>query len=103
MRRARTKTHQGCVLKPRMRLERGMVPDAVVQEGEFASARFTSICDNRCSLLCVQVGIPCVVFEREEELRDSGGAIGMWTNAFRALDALGVGGAIRRENSLLTK
>ena len=77
------------------------MPDSAACIGGWPSAYFNL--QQLTQLLCLQVGIPCVVFEREEELRDSGGAIGMWTNAFRALDALGVGDAIRRENSLLTK
>ena len=37
-----------------------------------------------------QVGIPVIVLEREQGLRLEGSAISLWSNAFRALAALGV-------------
>jgi len=44
------------------------------------------------------VGIPSVVLERgEDESRREGTAIALWVNAFRALDALGVGDELRTE------
>lgn len=44
-----------------------------------------------------------LVLEREASLRLEGSAIAMWANAFRALDALGVGGALRRSHPLLER
>ncbi|XBI69891.1 hypothetical protein VPH35_064514 [Triticum aestivum] len=46
-------------------------------------------------------GVGCVVLESSPVLRTSGFAIAAWTNAFRALDALGVGDTIRRRVSCL--
>ena len=37
-----------------------------------------------------QVGIPALVLERDSELRLGGSAINLWSNAFRALQSLGV-------------
>ena len=40
---------------------------------------------------CVlQMGIPALVLEGDSELRLEGSAINLWSNAFRALDALGI-------------
>jgi hypothetical protein len=50
-----------------------------------------------------QVGIPVLVVEREASLRLEGSAIAMWANAFRALDALGVGDALRCSHPLLER
>ncbi|VAH87599.1 unnamed protein product [Triticum turgidum subsp. durum] len=43
-------------------------------------------------------GVGCVVLESSPVLRTSGFAIAAWTNAFRALDALGVGDTIRSKH-----
>ncbi len=43
----------------------------------------------------VQVGIPVKVLERESGPRREGSAIGLWSNAFRALDALGLAEPLR--------
>uniref|UniRef100_N1QZ40 3-hydroxybenzoate 6-hydroxylase 1 n=1 Tax=Aegilops tauschii TaxID=37682 RepID=N1QZ40_AEGTA len=43
-------------------------------------------------------GVRCVVLESSPVLRTSGFAIAAWTNAFRALDALGVGDTIRSKH-----
>ena len=51
----------------------------------------------------LQVGIPVLVLEREASLRLEGSAIAMWSNAFRALDALGVGDALRCSHPLLER
>ncbi len=40
--------------------------------------------------VCRQVGIPAVVLERDAGLRLEGSAIALWSNAFRALEAVGV-------------
>nr|ART29443.1 chloroplast zeaxanthin epoxidase 2 [Lobosphaera incisa] len=50
-----------------------------------------------------KVGIPVIVLERSEKLREEGGAIALWTNAFRALDALGVAHTLRDEHPLLER
>ena len=42
-----------------------------------------------------RVGLPAVVLEREGALSAGGTALGLWTNAWRALDALGAGDALR--------
>jgi 2-polyprenyl-6-methoxyphenol hydroxylase-like FAD-dependent oxidoreductase len=42
-----------------------------------------------------RVGLPAVVLERGPGPRDEGAAIGLWANAWRALDALGCAGALR--------
>ena len=49
------------------------------------------------------MGIPAVVLERSEVLREEGAAIGMWTNAFRALDAIGVAEPCRAAHPLNTR
>ncbi|KAI4992959.1 hypothetical protein ZWY2020_007272 [Hordeum vulgare] len=43
-------------------------------------------------------GVRCVVLESSPVLRTSGFAIAAWTNAFRALDALGLGDTIRAKH-----
>ncbi|KAK9815532.1 hypothetical protein WJX72_005250 [[Myrmecia] bisecta] len=50
-----------------------------------------------------KVGIPVIVLERGEKLREGGSAIALWTNAFRALDALGVAGPLRDAHPLLER
>lgn len=45
-------------------------------------------------------GVRCVVLESSATLRASGYAFTTWTNAFRALDALGVGDKIREHHLL---
>jgi hypothetical protein len=50
-----------------------------------------------------QVGIPCTVLERGPQLRAQGSAIGVWANAWRALDVLGVGEALRQGYPLLDR
>lgn len=42
-----------------------------------------------------QLGIPVEVHERAPELREVGAGIGLWPNAIRALDRLGVGAPVR--------
>lgn len=42
----------------------------------------------------------CLVLESSPTLRASGFAFNTWTNAFRALDALGVGDKIREHHLL---
>nr|CAB3467826.1 unnamed protein product [Digitaria exilis] len=43
-------------------------------------------------------GVRSLVLESSPELRASGFAFGTWKNAFRALDALGIGDRIRTEH-----
>ena len=45
-----------------------------------------------------KAGLPVVVLEREAQLSAAGTALGLWTNAWRALDALGVGDALRQQH-----
>lgn len=41
-----------------------------------------------------------LVLESSPAIRSSGFALGMWTNAWRALDALGIGGKVREHHIL---
>jgi 2-polyprenyl-6-methoxyphenol hydroxylase-like FAD-dependent oxidoreductase len=45
-------------------------------------------------------GVKCLVLESSPEMRASGFALGIWTNAWRALDALGVGNKVREHHIL---
>jgi 2-polyprenyl-6-methoxyphenol hydroxylase-like FAD-dependent oxidoreductase len=47
------------------------------------------------ALALSKCGVPVTVLERTGGLRAEGSSIGMWTNAFRALDALGVADELR--------
>lgn len=42
-----------------------------------------------------KVGVTATIYERAPELREVGAGISLWANAFRALDHLGVGDAVR--------
>lgn len=42
-----------------------------------------------------KVGVEVAVYERAAELREVGAGISLWANALRALDAIGVGDAVR--------
>jgi 2-polyprenyl-6-methoxyphenol hydroxylase-like FAD-dependent oxidoreductase len=42
-----------------------------------------------------QLGVPVEVFERAPQLQEVGAGIGLWPNAIRALDRLGVGASVR--------
>jgi 2-polyprenyl-6-methoxyphenol hydroxylase-like FAD-dependent oxidoreductase len=42
-----------------------------------------------------KVGLNCEVYERAPELREIGAGIGVWTNALKVLDRLGVGARVR--------
>lgn len=53
--------------------------------------------------LLMQVGIPVTVLEREGGPRREGSAIGLWPNAFRALDALGVAEPLRAAHPLFDR
>ena len=46
------------------------------------------------------MGIPVRVLERESGPRREGSAIGLWPNAFRALDALGLAQPLREAHPL---
>jgi 2-polyprenyl-6-methoxyphenol hydroxylase-like FAD-dependent oxidoreductase len=50
-----------------------------------------------------QVGIPTVVLERDADLRLEGSAIALWSNAFRALAALGVAQPLLDNHPPLTR
>ena len=47
--------------------------------------------------LLFQVGIPAVVLERAAGPRTEGTSLTLWSNAFRVLDVLGLGDAVRQE------
>ena len=49
------------------------------------------------------MGIPVTVLEREGGPRREGSAIGLWPNAFRALDALGVAEPLRAAHPLFDR
>lgn len=46
-------------------------------------------------------GVPVVVLERAPALRQEGSAVALWSNAWRALDALGVSEQLRHDYQLL--
>ncbi|KAG2451908.1 hypothetical protein HYH02_003683 [Chlamydomonas schloesseri] len=50
-----------------------------------------------------QVGVPVRVYERGPGLRQEGAAIGLWSNAWRALEELGVAEALRPGHLLLNR
>lgn len=43
-------------------------------------------------------GLRSIVLESSESLRITGFALGLWTNAWRALDALGIGDSLRQQS-----
>lgn len=45
-----------------------------------------------------KVGLPVLVLERGSELSSGGSALGLWTNAWRALDALGAADPLREQH-----
>lgn len=45
----------------------------------------------------MQVGFKAVVLEQGEGLREEGAAIGLWSNAWRALDVLGAAEQLRSQ------
>lgn len=50
-----------------------------------------------------RVGIPCSVVEAAPAPREDGAAIGIWSNGWRALDALGVSDELRRSHLALNR
>lgn len=48
-----------------------------------------------------QAGVPVLLLERGPGLSTAGSALGLWTNAWRALDALGAGDALRAQHPQL--
>ncbi|CAD6202120.1 unnamed protein product [Miscanthus lutarioriparius] len=56
--------------------------------------------DGAGGLVSCRKGVRCLVLESSPALRASGFAFTTWTNAFRALDALGVGDKIREHHLL---
>jgi hypothetical protein len=50
-----------------------------------------------------QVGIPSLVLERGPRLQEGGAALALWSNAWRALDALGVADGLRSRYLALDK
>ncbi|DBA84691.1 TPA: hypothetical protein ACH3X1_005947 [Trebouxia sp. C0004] len=51
----------------------------------------------------IKIGVPCKVLERDPGPRKGGSAIGLWPNAFRALDALGVADSLRQKHPLISR
>nr|GME00112.1 monooxygenase 2-like [Ipomoea batatas] len=43
-------------------------------------------------------GVRSMVLESSESLRAAGFALGLWTNAWRALDALAIGDSLRQQS-----
>ncbi|XP_049398824.1 monooxygenase 2-like [Solanum stenotomum] len=50
-----------------------------------------------------RLGVRSIVLESSESLRTSGFALALWTNAWRALDALGVGDSLRQRSIHFTR
>lgn len=48
-----------------------------------------------------RAGLPVLLLEREAGLPTAGSALGIWTNGWRALDALGAGEPLRRQHPAL--
>lgn len=48
-----------------------------------------------------KAGLPVLLLERQAALPAGGSALGIWTNGWRALDALGAGDALRRQHPAL--
>lgn len=55
------------------------------------------------SLALHRVGVGSIVLESSDSLRTSGFALALWTNAWRALDALGVGDYLRQRSLHFTR
>ncbi|XP_055821737.1 monooxygenase 2-like [Solanum dulcamara] len=55
------------------------------------------------SLALHRLGVRSIVLESSESLRTSGFALALWTNAWRALDALGVGDSLRQRSVHFTR
>ncbi|CAN1342321.1 Monooxygenase 3 [Linum perenne] len=53
------------------------------------------------SLALHRLGIRTLVLESSPSLRVTGFSMGVWTNAWKAMDALGVGDSLRRKHQLL--
>ncbi|MBP2325578.1 2-polyprenyl-6-methoxyphenol hydroxylase-like FAD-dependent oxidoreductase [Kibdelosporangium banguiense] len=49
-----------------------------------------------CAVALSRAGQPVSVLERQDAVADAGTALGMWPNAMRALDALGLGDEVRQ-------
>lgn len=55
-----------------------------------------------CVCVC-RLGVRSLVLESSEELRTTGFALTIWTNAWRALDAVGIGDAVRAKSLQIQK
>ncbi|CAN1342326.1 Monooxygenase 3 [Linum perenne] len=53
------------------------------------------------SLALHRLGIRTLVLESSSSLRITGFSLGVWTNAWKALDALGIGDSLRQQHQLL--
>ncbi|XP_049386013.1 monooxygenase 3-like [Solanum stenotomum] len=54
------------------------------------------------SLALHRLGLRSVVLESADSLRATGFALALWTNAWRALDALGIGDSLRQRSLSIT-
>ena len=74
---------------------------ATASGGQCRSMHADCRADGRAGgLVSCRKGVRCLVLESSPALRASGFAFTTWTNAFRALDALGVGDKIREHHLL---
>ncbi|KAE8008788.1 hypothetical protein FH972_005264 [Carpinus fangiana] len=66
-----------------------------------AMISFSSINVGQRKYICYRLGIRSLVLESSESLRITGFAFTTWTNAWRALDAVGLGDSIRQHHQRL--
>lgn len=57
---------------------------------------------NGINALFCRVGLRSIVLESADSLRATGFALALWTNAWRALDALGIGDSLRQSSLSIT-
>ncbi|CAN0864762.1 Monooxygenase 2 [Linum grandiflorum] len=74
---------------------------AALQEEEEVVIVGAGIAGLATSLALHRLGIRTLVLESSSSLRITGFSICLWTNAWKALDALGVGDAVRHQNKLI--
>jgi 2-polyprenyl-6-methoxyphenol hydroxylase-like FAD-dependent oxidoreductase len=58
------------------------------------------ICCDKCFS---RLGLKSLVLEQSEELKAIGGSIGIWSNGWKALEALGVADGLREKHSKIAK
>ena len=67
--------------------------------GPCAAIPYACDCDrHRPGVLCLQIGVQSIVFEKSQNARSEGFSVGVATNGWRALDELSVGDSIRAEH-----